>query len=127
VIGFSLRPLMNKRDAAAQVFPGGLEMSEALFGALVSSIFVVALWFNYHGFIPTDDNAQQKNKTEQTDEASKDKSEQKTKSDKTENRAAKKAAKKKADICIEDCPDSRRLRSLAPWPPAPWPTDELRQ
>jgi hypothetical protein len=30
VIGFSLRPLMNKRDAVAQVFPGGLEMSEAL-------------------------------------------------------------------------------------------------
>jgi len=116
---------MNKQDAGAEVFPGGLGMSEALFGALVSSIFVAALWFNYHGFTPT--NAQQKNKTEQTDEASKDKSEQKTKSEKTENSTVKKAAKKKSDICIEDCPDSWRLRSLAPWPPAPWPTKELPQ
>ena len=92
-------------------------MSEALFGAVVSSIFVAALWFNYHGFIPTD-NAQQKDKTEQTDEASKDKSEKKTKSDKTEQSTAKKAAKKKADICVEDCPDSWRLRLLAPAGPA---------
>ena len=96
-------------------------MPEAFFGALVSSIFIAALWFNYHGFIPTD-NAEQKDKKEQTDETSKDKSEQKAKPEKTEKSSSKRAAKKKADICIENCPNSWRLQPLAPWP-----NDELRQ
>jgi hypothetical protein len=51
----------------------------AIFGAVMSSIFVAALWFNYHGPIPPQDSSEQKDKTQQTDEKSKDKSEQQEK------------------------------------------------
>jgi hypothetical protein len=91
-------------------------MSEALFGALVSSVFVAALWFNYHGFIPSTDTSQQKDKTEQTDESSKDKSEQKAKSDKTDKGSSKKASKKKTSACATNCPDDWQFHPMMHWP-----------
>ena len=94
----------------------------AIFGAVMSCIFVVALWFNYHGPIPSEDASEEKDKTEQTDEKSKDKSEQPEKSEQKVKSSTKKAAKKKADVCVENCPDEWRLRSLTPWP-----NGELRQ
>ena len=59
-------------------------MSEAIFGAALSCVFVAALAFNYHGFIPSTDTSHQKDKTEQTDQNSNKKSDQKAKSAKTE-------------------------------------------
>jgi len=109
-------------------------MSATLFGAVVSSIFVAALWLNYHGFIPSADTSQEKDKTEQTDESSKDKSEQKnksrqkdkserkTKSDKTDKGSSNNAAKKKTSACETNCPDGWQLH-----PMIPWPNSELRQ
>src|SRR5215831_16993965 len=41
------------------------------------ALFVAALAFNYHGFIPSTDTSQQKDKSEQTDQSSNKKSEQK--------------------------------------------------
>ena len=109
-------------------------MSAALFGAVVSSVFVAALWFNYHGFIPSADPSQEKDKSEQTDESSKDKSEQKersgqkdksqrkAKSDKTDKGSSNKAAKKKTSACVTNCPDGWQFH-----PMIPWPNSELRQ
>lgn len=94
----------------------------AIFGAVMSCIFVAALWFNYHGPIPPQDASEQKDKTEQTDEKSKDKSEQKEKSEQNGKSSTKKPAKKKTEACIENCADEWPLRSLAPWP-----NDQLRQ
>jgi hypothetical protein len=91
-------------------------MSEAVFGAVVSSLFVAALWLNYHGFIPSTDTSQQKDKTEQTDRSSKDKSEQEDKSKKTEKSSPTKTSKKKASMCIKNCPDDWQLRQLSSWP-----------
>ena len=94
----------------------------AIFGAALSGIFAIALWFNYHGPIPSQDTSEQKDKTEQTDEKSKGKSEQQEKSEQKGKSSTKKAAKKKAEVCVESCIDDWRLRSVTPWP-----DDELRQ
>jgi hypothetical protein len=93
----------------------------AIFGAVMSCIFVAALWFNYHGPIPQD-TSEQKDKTEQTDEKSKDKSEQQEKPEQKAKSSTKKPAKKKTEACVENCADQWPLRSLTPWP-----SDEPRQ
>jgi hypothetical protein len=88
----------------------------AIFGAVMSCIFVAALWFNYHGPIPPLDASEQKDKTEQTDEKSKDKSEQQEKPEQKGKSSTKKPAKRKTEACVENCADQWRLRSVIPWP-----------
>lgn len=94
----------------------------AIFGAAISCIFVAALWFNYHGPIPSQDTSEQQDKTEQADEKSKAKSDQQEKSEEKEKSehkgksTTKNAAKKKADVCVENCIEKWQLRSLTPWP-----------
>jgi hypothetical protein len=100
----------------------GAMSTAAIFGAVMSCIFVAALWFNYHGPIPSQDASEQKDKTEQTDEKSKDKSEQQDKSEQKAKSSTKKPAKKKTEACVENCADEWPLRSLTPWP-----NNELRQ
>src|SRR5215475_10742190 len=94
----------------------------AIFGAVMSCIFVAALWFNYHGPIPPQDLSEQKDKTEQTDEKSKDKSERQEKPEQKGKSSSKKQAKKKTEACLENCTDQWPLRLLIPWP-----NDEQRQ
>jgi hypothetical protein len=94
----------------------------AIFGAVMSCIFVAALWFNYHGPIPPQDSSEQKDKTQQTDEKSKDKSEQQEKPAQKGKSSTKKPAKKSTEACVENCADEWPLRS-----PTPWPNDALRQ
>ena len=91
-------------------------MTEAIFGAALSCVFVAALAFNYHGFIPSTDTSQQKDKTEQTDESSNKKSAQKGKSDKTEKSSPTRTSKKKTSFCLKNCPDNWQLRQVSPWP-----------
>jgi hypothetical protein len=92
-------------------------MWEAILGAFMSGVFVAALAFNYHGFIPPTDTSQQKDKSEQTDENSKDKSEQKAKSDKTDKGSSKKAAsKKKTSACVTNCLDDWQFHSMIRFP-----------
>jgi hypothetical protein len=94
----------------------------AIFAAVMSCIFVAALWFNYHGPIPPQDNSEQKDQTQQTDEKSKDKSEQQEKPGQKGKSSTKKPAKKSTEACVENCADEWPLRSLTPWP-----SDALRQ
>jgi hypothetical protein len=88
----------------------------AIFGAVMSCIFVAALWFNYHGPIPPQDPAEQKDKTQQTDEKSKDKSEQQEKSEQKGKSSTKKPVKKQTEACVENCADEWPQRSLTRWP-----------
>jgi hypothetical protein len=127
---FFLHSLLTGRKPRSLGFVRRLEAmsAAAIFGAALSCMFVVALWFNYHGAVPSQDNSEQTDKTEQTDEKSKDKSGQQEKSDEKEKpeqkgkSSTKKAAKKKADVCVENCEKEWPLRSLTPWP-----NDELRR
>jgi hypothetical protein len=94
----------------------------AIFGAVMSCVFIAALWFNYHGPIPPQDTSEQKDKTEQTDEKSKDKSKQQEKPERKDKSSTKKPAKNKTETCVGNCADEWPLLSVTPWP-----NGELRQ
>jgi hypothetical protein len=85
-----------------------------IFGAVISCAFVVAIWLNFQGPIPSQETSEQTGATGQTDE--KDKSEQ------TAKPSSKRVAKKRTDVCAENCESRWELRPLAPWP-----SDEPRQ
>jgi hypothetical protein len=85
-----------------------------IFGAVISCAFVAAIWLNLKGPIPSQETSEQTGATAQTDE--KDKSEQ------TAKPSPKRIAKKRTDVCAENCESQWELPPLAPWP-----SDESRR
>lgn len=67
---FFLHPLLTEHKPHARqiVWRFGAMSAAAIFGAVMSCIFVAAFWFNDHGPIPPQDSSEQKDKTQQTDE-----------------------------------------------------------
>jgi cell division protein FtsN len=97
---------------------------EAVWGAVLSFLFVLATLSGYNATGPSTSEQKeqlekqqkelkeqlekdQKEQKEQLEKQQKEKSEKKEKSNKS---SSAKAAKKKAEYCIKDCPESWRLR-----------------
>ncbi len=104
---------------------------EAVWGAVLSFLFVLATLSGYNITGPLTSEQQEqlekkmkeqkeefeKKQKEQKEELEKkqkeksDKSEKKQKSDQTDKGSLSKASKKKSSFCIKDCPDEWRIRN----------------
>ena len=104
---------------------------EAVWGAVLSFLFVLATLSGYNMTGPLTSEQQEqlekklkeqkeefeKKQKEQKEELEKkqkeksDKSEKKQKSDQTDKGSPPKASKKKSSFCIKDCPDEWRIRN----------------
>jgi cytoskeletal protein RodZ len=101
---------------------------EAVWGAVLSFLFILATLSGYNITGPLTPEQQeqiekkvkeqkeefekkQKEQKEELEKQQKDKSEKKQKSDQTDKSSPPKTSKKKSSFCIKDCPDEWQIRN----------------